>query len=159
MKAAQHLGLADKISFSTLIDAYGKKQDFPNMEATLWEMQNAGHGGSSEAFNSILDAYGKAGHLEKLDDVLARMQKSGFQMDLETYNILINIYGRCAMFEKMEALFQKMQVSFYLSSDSKESPFHGNNVFISCIDGLKYSKKHGAILMLIVEFGSILSTK
>lgn len=72
------------------------------MEATLWEMQNAGHGGSSEAFNSILDAYGKAGHLDKLEDVLARMEKSSFRMDLETYNILINIYGRSAMIDKME---------------------------------------------------------
>lgn len=113
LKAAQHLGLADKISFSTLINAYGKKQDFPSMEATLWEMQNAGHGGSSEAFNSILDAYGKAGHLDKLEDVLARMEKSSFRMDLETYNILINIYGRSAMIDKMEDLFHRMQVSFF----------------------------------------------
>lgn len=83
------------------------------MEATLWEMQNAGHGGSSEAFNSILDAYGKAGHLEKLEDVLARMKKSGFRMDLETYNILINIYGRSSMISEMEELFDRMQVSSF----------------------------------------------
>jgi len=113
LKAAQNLGLADKISFSSLINAYGKKHDFPNMETTLWEMQNAGYGGSSEAFNSILDAYGKAGHLDKIEDVLARMEKSGFRMDLETYNILINIYGRSAMISEMEDLFHGMQVSSF----------------------------------------------
>lgn len=110
-KLAQQLGVADKITFSTLINSYGKKQDFRNMEATLWEMQNAGHGGSLEAYNCVLDAYGKAGHLDKLEDVIARMEKSGLQMDLASYNILINIYGRHTKIAEMEALFHKMQVS------------------------------------------------
>ncbi|KAG0595034.1 hypothetical protein M758_UG133100 [Ceratodon purpureus] len=109
LKLAQQLGAADKISFSTLINGYGKRQDFPNMEATLWEMQNAGFGGSLEAHNSILDAYGKAGQLEKLEDALARMEKSGFRKDLASYNILINIYGRRTMIAEMEDLFHSMQ--------------------------------------------------
>jgi len=42
LKLAQQQGPADKISFSTLMNAYGKRQDFAKMEETLWEMQNAG---------------------------------------------------------------------------------------------------------------------
>ena len=86
------------------------------MEATLWEMQNAGYGGSLEAHNSILDAYGKAGQLEKLEDALARMEKSGFRKDLASYNILINIFGRRTMIPEMEELFHNMKVSLSNSS-------------------------------------------
>lgn len=111
LKLAQSQGAADKISFSTLIDAYGKRQDFPKMEATLWEMQNAGVGGSLEAFNSMLDSYGKAGLLDKLEDVRERMEKANCRKDLSTCNILINVYGRKGMIEEMEDLFREMQVS------------------------------------------------
>lgn len=115
LKLAQQLGVADKISYSTLINGYGKGQDFPNMEATLWEMQNAGFGGSLEAHNSMLDAYGKAGQLEKLEDALVRMEKSGFRKDLQSYNVLINTYGRRLMIAEMEDVFNCMQVShFYI---------------------------------------------
>jgi pentatricopeptide repeat protein len=108
LKLAQSQGAADKISFSTLINAYGKRHDFPKMEATLWEMQNAGLGGSLEAFNSMLDSYGKAGLLDKLEDVLERMKKAGCRRDLSTYNILINIYGRNNQLGKMADIFQEM---------------------------------------------------
>lgn len=111
LKLAQQFGSADKISFSTLVHAYAKKQDFPNMEAALWEMQNAGYGSSLEAYNSILDAYGKAGQMEKVSDVLARMENSGMRMDLASYNILINTYGKNYMIAEMETLFRTMQVS------------------------------------------------
>lgn len=111
LKLAQQLGVADKISYSTMINGYGKGQDFPNMEATLWEMQNAGFGGSLEAHNSMLDAYGKAGQFEKLEDALARMEKSGFRKDLQSYNVLINTYGRRLMIAEMEDVFNCMQVS------------------------------------------------
>jgi pentatricopeptide repeat protein len=123
LKLAQQLGAADKISFSTLINGYGKRQDFPNMEATLWEMQNAGFGGSLEAHNSILDAYGKAGQLEKLEDALARMEQSGFRKDLASYNILINVYGRSTKIAEMEDLFHSMEVSLF--------QIHRDNVFLS----------------------------
>lgn len=111
LKLAQQQGAADKISFSTLINAYGKRQDFAKMEETLWEMQNAGLGGSLEAFNSMLDSYGKASQLEKLEDVLDRMAKAGYKKDLSTYNILINVYGRKGMLSEMEDLFRVLQVS------------------------------------------------
>jgi pentatricopeptide repeat protein len=81
------------------------------MEETLWEMQNAGLGGSLEAFNSMLDSYGKASQLEKLEDVLDRMAKAGYKKDLSTYNILINVYGRKGMLSEMEDLVRVLQVS------------------------------------------------
>lgn len=106
---AQQYGMVDKISYSTLIDAYGKCRDFPNMERTLWDMQRNGFAGTLEAYNAMIDAYGKAGMFTKMEDVLERMRRAGCCGDISTYNILINILGKKGLLQEVQKVLVEME--------------------------------------------------
>ncbi|KAL5201054.1 hypothetical protein ABZP36_035408 [Zizania latifolia] len=91
---ARKQGLADIISYNTIIAAYGQNRDFRSMTYFVQKMQEAGFPVSLEAYNCMLDAYGKAGQLEEFAAVLQKMKRARCDFDHYTYNIMINIYGR-----------------------------------------------------------------
>ncbi|KAF0911401.1 hypothetical protein E2562_008283 [Oryza meyeriana var. granulata] len=91
---ARKQGLADIISYNTIIAAYAKNGDFRSMTYFVQRMQEAGFPVSLEAYNCMLDAYGKAGQLEEFAAVLQKMKRARCDLDHYTYNIMINIYGR-----------------------------------------------------------------
>ncbi|CAH9110334.1 unnamed protein product [Cuscuta europaea] len=93
LNLAHKHGLADVITYNTLIAAYGKNKDLENMALTVREMQFRGFTVTLETYNSMLDAYGKEGQMEKFREALLRIKESGFASDRYTYNIMINIYG------------------------------------------------------------------
>ncbi|KAL2649685.1 hypothetical protein R1flu_017813 [Riccia fluitans] len=106
---ARQCGMVDKVTYSTLIDAYGKCRDFPNMERTLWDMQRNGFACTLEAYNAMIDAYGKAGMINKMEDVLERMRRAGCRADLSTYNILINILGKRGLWQDVQNVLMEMK--------------------------------------------------
>lgn len=91
---ARKQGLADIISYNTIIAAYAKGGNFLSMNYFVQMMQDAGFPVSLEAYNCMLDAYGKAGRLEEFASVLQKMKRAKCKFDHYTYNIMINIYGR-----------------------------------------------------------------
>ncbi|BAF25124.1 pentatricopeptide repeat-containing protein At4g30825, chloroplastic [Oryza sativa Japonica Group] len=91
---ARKQGMADIISYNTIIAAHAKNGDFRSMIYFVQRMQEAGFPVSLEAYNCMLDAYGKAGQLEEFAAVLQKMERAGCEFDHYTYNIMINIYGR-----------------------------------------------------------------
>ncbi|XP_042409724.1 pentatricopeptide repeat-containing protein At4g30825, chloroplastic-like [Zingiber officinale] len=90
---AHKQGLADVISYNTIIAAYGKSKDFQSMETVIDKMQSSGHPVSLEAYNCLLDAYGKDNRLVEFHDILRKMKEAQCISDHYTYNIMINIYG------------------------------------------------------------------
>lgn len=90
---AQKWGLADAISYNTLIAAYGRNRDLTKMSSAVKLMQFKGFSVSLEAYNSMLDAYGKENQMESFRSVLQKMKESNCASDRYTYNIMINIYG------------------------------------------------------------------
>ena len=74
---ARKQGLADIISYSTIITAYGHNKDFKSMRSVVKKMQHEGHPVSFEAYNCMLLAYGKEDLLEEFNDVLQKMKLLG----------------------------------------------------------------------------------
>ena len=74
---ARKQGLADIISYSTIITAYGHNKDFKSMRSVVKKMQHEGHPVSFDAYNCMLLAYGKEDLLEEFNDVLQKMKLLG----------------------------------------------------------------------------------
>ncbi|XAR66725.1 hypothetical protein NMG60_11013045 [Bertholletia excelsa] len=108
---ARKQGLADIISYNTLIAAYGQSKYLRNMSSTVTKMQFYGFSVSLEAYNCMLDAYGKEGQMEKFRSVLRRMRDSGCASDHYTYNIMINIYGEQGWIEEVAEVLTELKES------------------------------------------------
>uniref|UniRef100_A0A1D1Z7T4 Pentatricopeptide repeat-containing protein At4g30825, chloroplastic n=1 Tax=Anthurium amnicola TaxID=1678845 RepID=A0A1D1Z7T4_9ARAE len=106
---ARKQGLADVISYNTIIAAYGQTKNFTSMQSVVQQMQNAGYPVSLEAYNCMLDAYGKEGQLEKFNNVLKKMKEARCDPDHYTYNILINIYGRKGWIEEVAKVLTELR--------------------------------------------------
>ncbi|GMH16613.1 hypothetical protein Nepgr_018454 [Nepenthes gracilis] len=106
---ASKQGLADVISYNTLIAAYGRSRDFKEMKSTVQMMQLNGFSVSLEAYNCMLDAYGKERQMENFRSVLQRMKQSSCASNSYTYNILINIYGEHGWIEEVAAVLKELK--------------------------------------------------
>ncbi|WOL13886.1 hypothetical protein Cni_G22666 [Canna indica] len=106
---ARKQGLADVISYNTIIAAYGKNKDFKSMESVIHKMQSAGYPVSLEAYNCMLDAYGKENRLEEFSNVLQKMKEARCVSDHYTYNIMINIYGRKGWIEEVARVLAELK--------------------------------------------------
>ncbi|KAL6659122.1 hypothetical protein ACP70R_003162 [Stipagrostis hirtigluma subsp. patula] len=106
---ARKQGLADIISYNTIIAAYAQSGDFRSMTYFVQRMQDAGFPVSLEAYNCMLDAYGKAGQLEEFTAVLQKMKRAKCSFDHYTYNIMINIYGRRGWIEDVANVLTELK--------------------------------------------------
>ncbi|KAL6660869.1 hypothetical protein ACP70R_000253 [Stipagrostis hirtigluma subsp. patula] len=106
---ARKQGLADIISYNTIIAAYAQSGDFRSMTYFVQRMQDAGFPVSLEAYNCMLDAYGKAGQLEEFAAVLQKMKRAKCSFDHYTYSIMINIYGRRGWIEDVANVLTELK--------------------------------------------------
>lgn len=106
---ARKQGLADIISYNTIIAAYAQSGNFCNMNYFVQRMVDAGFPVSLEAYNCMLDAYGKAGQLEEFAAVLQKMKRAKCHFDHYTYNIMINIYGRRGWIEDVANVLAELK--------------------------------------------------
>lgn len=106
---ARKQGLADIISYNTIIAAYAQSGDFRSMTYFVQRMQDAGFPVSLEAYNCMLDAYGKSGQLEEFAAVLQKMKRARCDFDHYTYNIMINIYGRRGWIEGIASVLSELK--------------------------------------------------
>ncbi|TVU23479.1 hypothetical protein EJB05_25848, partial [Eragrostis curvula] len=106
---ARKQGLADIISYNTIIAAYAQNGDFRSMTHFVQRMQEAGFPVSLEAYNCMLNAYGKAGLLEEFEAVLQKMKRARCNFDHYTYNIMINIYGRRGWVEGVASVLDELK--------------------------------------------------
>ncbi|KAL6843238.1 hypothetical protein ACP4OV_026951 [Aristida adscensionis] len=106
---ARKQGLADIISYNTIIAAYAQSGNFHNMTYFVQKMQDAGFPVSLEAYNCMLDAYGKAGQLDEFAAVLQKMKRAKCSFDHYTYNIMINIYGRRGWIEDVANVLTELK--------------------------------------------------
>jgi len=106
---ARKQGLADVISYNTIIAAYGHNKDFKSMRSVIKQMQHEGHPVSLEAYNCMLHAYGKEDLLEEFNDVLQKMKEASCPSDHYTYNIMINIYGKKGWIEEVACVLGELK--------------------------------------------------
>ncbi|XP_072996923.1 pentatricopeptide repeat-containing protein At4g30825, chloroplastic [Typha latifolia] len=106
---ARKQGLADIISYNTIIAAYGQSKDFKSMRSLIQRMQQAGYPISLEAYNCMLDAYGKEDQLEEFNHVLQNMKEAKCDSDHYTYNIMINIYGKKGWIEEVANVLAELK--------------------------------------------------
>lgn len=109
LKTARKQGVQNCITFSTIIDAYGRKKKFHEMESTLIEMLNEGFKECVEAYNAMLDAYGNSDQLRKMETTFERMQMAGCVPDITTFNILLKVYGQEGLFEDLQSVLGKIK--------------------------------------------------
>lgn len=102
-------GLADIISYNTIIAAYGQIRDLKSMHAAVQRMQCAGYPVSLEAYNCLLDAYGKEDRLEEFNTMLQKMKETSCVSDHYTYNIMINIYGKKGWIEEVAHVLAELK--------------------------------------------------
>ncbi|XP_068648344.1 pentatricopeptide repeat-containing protein At4g30825, chloroplastic [Aristolochia californica] len=101
--------VADAISYSTIIAAYGQNGDLKNMKSTYRRMQFSGIPVPLEAYNSMLDAYGKHDCIEDFRQVLQKLKESSCALDHYTYNIMINIYGKKGWIEEVANILAELK--------------------------------------------------
>ncbi|KAE8807105.1 Pentatricopeptide repeat-containing protein [Hordeum vulgare] len=106
---ARKQGLADTISYNTIIAAYAQSGNFRSMNYFVQKMQDAGFPVSLEAYNCMLNAYGKSGQLEKFSAVLQKMRRARCDFDHYTYNIMMNIYGRKGWIEGVAYVLSELK--------------------------------------------------
>lgn len=106
---ARTRGVADVISYNTIIAAYGKNKDFTNMRATVRKMEFSGVCISLEVYNCMLDAYGKDCQMENFKSVLQRLKESSVVSDHYTYGTLINIYGEQGWIEEVSGVLSELK--------------------------------------------------
>lgn len=106
---ARKQGLADVISYNTIIAGYGQSKDFKSMRYFVQRMQDAGYSVSLEAYNCLLDAYGKEDLLEEFNGVLQKMKEASCASDHYTYNIMINIYGKKGWIEEVACVLAELR--------------------------------------------------
>lgn len=109
LNMARKLGLADTISYNTIIAAYAQSGDFRSMTYFVQKMQDAGFPVSLEAYNCMLNAYGKSGQLEEFSAVLQKMRRAKCEFDHYTYNIMLNIYGRKGWIEGVAYVLSELK--------------------------------------------------
>ncbi|XP_051187734.1 pentatricopeptide repeat-containing protein At4g30825, chloroplastic [Lolium perenne] len=109
LNMARKHGLADAISYNTIIAAYAQSGDFRSMTYFVQKMQDAGFPVSLEAYNCMLNAYGKSGQLEEFSAVLQRMRRAKCDFDHYTYNIMLNIYGRKGWIEGVACVLSELK--------------------------------------------------
>ena len=108
LRLAQKQRVHDCISFSTMIDAYGKSKEFDKMESLFVEMRNQGFQGCRDAYNSMLDTYGMSGQIDKMENTFSRMTMV-YSPNLATYNTLLNIYGQQGVIECILKVLKKLE--------------------------------------------------
>ncbi|KAJ6829303.1 pentatricopeptide repeat-containing protein, chloroplastic [Iris pallida] len=106
---ARKQGLADVISYNTIIAAYSHSRDFKKMRSTVQQMQHEGYPVSLEVYNCMLDAYGKEDLFEEFNGVLQKMKEARCSSDHYTYNILINIYAKKGWIEEVSHVLGKLK--------------------------------------------------
>jgi pentatricopeptide repeat protein len=80
----------DLITYNTLINFYGRRQQFQGIAATLRAMQLAGFDGDVFTYTTILSALLKAGKRDGAELVLALMDKQGVKKSAALYTSLID---------------------------------------------------------------------
>ncbi|KAH7387589.1 hypothetical protein KP509_16G031400 [Ceratopteris richardii] len=111
VRLAQKQGVQDSITFSTMIDAYGKHKKFDEMESLLIEMLNEGFKDCVEGYNSVLDAYGDSGQITNMEKTLVRMRMTGCSPNLTTFNILLKVYGREGLIEDLQDVLKEIKMT------------------------------------------------
>ncbi|PKA65480.1 Pentatricopeptide repeat-containing protein [Apostasia shenzhenica] len=106
---ARKHGLADAITYNTMIAAYGQNKDFKSMKFIVQRMEISGYPVSLEAYNSMLDAYGKEDLLDEFNDVLKKMKRASCSSDHYTYNIMMNIYGKKGWIEEVSQVLAELK--------------------------------------------------
>ncbi|KAF8394099.1 hypothetical protein HHK36_020304 [Tetracentron sinense] len=99
-----------RITYNTLIDAYGKAGRFKEMESTLAEMLLQRECDPDDwTMNSTLRAFGSSGQIETMERCYEKFQSAGISPNIRTFNILIDSYGKAGNYEKMSAVMEYMQ--------------------------------------------------
>ncbi|KAG0466969.1 hypothetical protein HPP92_018549 [Vanilla planifolia] len=106
---ARKQGMADVITYNTIIAAYGQNKDFKTMRSVVRRMEVSGFAVSLEAYNSMLDAYGKEDLIEEFNDVLRKMRQASCSSDHYTYNIMMNIYGKKGWIEDVSHVLAELR--------------------------------------------------
>ncbi|CAM6082274.1 unnamed protein product [Calypogeia fissa] len=127
------------VSFSTLIDLYGKAGNPEKALGCLEDMKSRGiepdevtmntlvnlHkqcgnlDAAEKSFNSfsrnvencntMIDLYGRAGRFDDATRIFSEMMELGLSADTVTFNTMIKVCGRAGRLEEAEAMFNKMQ--------------------------------------------------
>lgn len=106
---ARKQGMADVITYNTIIAAYGQSKDFKSMRSIVHKMEISGFPVSLEAYNCMLDVYGKEDLVEEFNDVLRKMKRASCSSDHYTYNIMMNIYGKKGWIEEVSQVLAELK--------------------------------------------------
>ncbi|XP_020701201.1 pentatricopeptide repeat-containing protein At4g30825, chloroplastic [Dendrobium catenatum] len=106
---ARKQGMADVITYNTIIAAYGQSKDFKSMRSIAHRMETSGFPVSLEAYNCMLDAYGKENLMEEFSDILRKIKKASCSSDHYTYNIMMNIYGKKGWIEEVSQVLAELR--------------------------------------------------
>lgn len=100
---------------SILVTAFGKVQEWDELDLVLEEMQNSGLSPDLTVYNSLISVYGKAGRLDAVEQIVAAMMSasdehgSKISFDLITYNTLVDVYGKAGRLDDVKYWFSEMK--------------------------------------------------
>ncbi|XP_059067304.1 pentatricopeptide repeat-containing protein At1g15510, chloroplastic-like isoform X2 [Cryptomeria japonica] len=107
-KAFDHMKERDRVSWNTIISAYGR-HGYPDEAVRLFhQMQRTGFQPDQFTFASILPACGKMGALEQGMNIHESIKDRGLLSDVVVASALVDMYAKCGSIDKARELFERM---------------------------------------------------
>ncbi|PON56419.1 Tetratricopeptide-like helical domain containing protein [Parasponia andersonii] len=99
----------DVISYSLLVNAYGKARREEEALAVFEEMLDAGVRPTHKAYNVLLDAFAISGMVEQAQTVFKSMRRDRYTPDLCSYTTMLSAYVNASDMEGAEKFFTRLK--------------------------------------------------
>lgn len=99
----------DVVSYTCLINAYGKARREEEALAVFEEMQDAGVRPTRKAYNILLDAFAISGMVEQARTVFKSMRRDRCSPDLCSYTTMLSAYVNASDMEGAEIFFSSLK--------------------------------------------------
>lgn len=103
----EHGVIPDKITFSILIKAYSRHNDFDK----LWDLYSfliKNKICDEITFNSLLDVFANAEHEKNLYEIYTEMKKQKMNISVVTYGVILKLFVNLANKERSEEIYQEI---------------------------------------------------
>ena len=99
----------DAVTYSIMIDVYGKMGKYDEAVALYERLRKAGWKPDKVTYGTMVRLFGRAGYIKAAVSTFQEMKESGVQPDSVVYNILISILGRSGRMGHALKIFEEME--------------------------------------------------
>lgn len=99
----------DAVTYSTMLDVYGKMGKYDDAVALYENLRKAGWKPDKVTYGTMVRLFGRAGYMKAAVSTFQEMKDSGVQPDSIIYNILISCLGRAGRMGHALKIFEEME--------------------------------------------------